>query len=165
MPKEFCDRSFWRNRIVDAISRGEIHRCMYETNLQTWKQIQTESRSIISKLVIPSETILDVGCGIGYLTECINTPKENYTGIDISPDLIALANIYYPEYKFEIGDCRLLPYASKRFNWSIARSLTGSLEAIDGAYKQCMFELRRVAKYTLILNLTLTNTYELYEND
>lgn len=47
-------------------------------------------------------SVLDIGCGDLEVTR--NLPISNYTGIDISPAAIALAQTRHPEWKFVVGD-------------------------------------------------------------
>lgn len=44
------------------------------------------------------DTVLDVGCGCGDMFEHINA--EDYTGIDINPNMIEAAKTKYPEGRF-----------------------------------------------------------------
>src|SRR5688572_12135994 len=110
MTPTFIDREFWRLRIVDAINNGQIHQCIYLTDIGTWNKIQDESREIIQKVIKRNESILDVGCGMGYLTKCLPVGYSPllYTGVDSSPDLIALARIYHPGYKYDVCDATCL---------------------------------------------------------
>ena len=55
---------------------------------------------------LPS-TILDIGCGTGRLLDEIKMSARtgfSYTGIDLSPQLIAAARAKHPEAEFLIGD-------------------------------------------------------------
>lgn len=53
-----------------------------------------------------SASLLDVGCGYGHLTEYIPIiyPCSHYHGIDAIPEMVAMAQMLYPLYCFEVGD-------------------------------------------------------------
>ena len=51
--------------------------------------------------------VLDVGCGAGDLAELLE--GWEYTGLDASPDMIALARRRYPHARFLQADARELP--------------------------------------------------------
>lgn len=48
--------------------------------------------------------VLDIGCGPGYVTEHLRSIGLEARGIDLSPEMIALAREAYPEPAFEVGD-------------------------------------------------------------
>lgn len=48
--------------------------------------------------------VLDIGCGPGYVTEHLHRMGLAARGIDLSPEMIALARKAYPELAFECGD-------------------------------------------------------------
>lgn len=48
--------------------------------------------------------VLDIGCGPGYVTEHLRSIGLEARGIDLSPEMIALAREAYPELAFEVGD-------------------------------------------------------------
>jgi SAM-dependent methyltransferase len=60
---------------------------------------------------LAGESILEVGCGGGHLSELITywLPQTRYTGIDLSDAMIALASIEYPGRDFRRGSAYELP--------------------------------------------------------
>lgn len=62
----------------------------------------------IIKLLNPqkNETILDIGCGTGDLTQKISKLSKQVTGIDNSPEMIQAAQKKYPELLFVQADAR-----------------------------------------------------------
>jgi SAM-dependent methyltransferase len=48
--------------------------------------------------------VLDIGCGPGYVTDYLRGMGLEAQGIDLSPEMIALAREAYPELTFETGD-------------------------------------------------------------
>lgn len=52
----------------------------------------------------PDETILDLGCGTGELTDKISQLSSNVIGMDFSPEMIASAKANFPELQFFVKD-------------------------------------------------------------
>lgn len=47
--------------------------------------------------------VADVGCGPGYVTGYLHDAGMDAFGIDLSPEMIAIARRDYPELRFEVG--------------------------------------------------------------
>ncbi|WP_101952073.1 class I SAM-dependent methyltransferase [Mycobacterium sp. 3519A] len=47
--------------------------------------------------------VADVGCGPGYVTRYLHDAGVDAFGIDLSPEMIALARRSYPDLRFEVG--------------------------------------------------------------
>jgi len=47
--------------------------------------------------------VVDVGCGPGYVTSHLHDAGVDAFGIDLSPELIAIARRDYPDCRFEVG--------------------------------------------------------------
>jgi SAM-dependent methyltransferase len=47
--------------------------------------------------------VLDVGCGPGYVTGHLHDAGVDAFGIDLSPEMIAIARRDYPDLRFEVG--------------------------------------------------------------
>jgi trans-aconitate methyltransferase len=58
----------------------------------------------------PGETILDLGCGTGHLTQKIAQSGASAVGLDSSPDMIGQARQNFPTISFVLGDGAKLPY-------------------------------------------------------
>lgn len=57
---------------------------------------------MLTRSIRPKDTVLELGCGVGYFTREIITTGAFVTAIDISPDLLAIArkNINYKNVSF-----------------------------------------------------------------
>ena len=94
-------------------------------------------RRMINRLQ-PTGKILDAGCGNGWLGNYL--PKEQLYGIDVSPEMVALAATRLGDAR--VGDVQQLPYDADSFDCIFARSVIHHLE--DPA--QGIAELHRVLK-------------------
>jgi SAM-dependent methyltransferase len=47
--------------------------------------------------------VADIGCGPGYVTEHLHDAGLDVFGIDLSPEMIAIARHDYPHLRFEVG--------------------------------------------------------------
>ncbi len=61
----------------------------------------------------PGETILDLGCGTGHLTNLISESGASVQGIDSSPKMIEQAKLKYPAIKFEVMDATNFAFETK----------------------------------------------------
>lgn len=59
--------------------------------------------ALIEQYVSPGESVLDLGCGNGRIADLIREIKAHYTGMDLSPDMIAIAQKLRPQYPFAVG--------------------------------------------------------------
>lgn len=83
------------------------------TRKYNWRDIA----AIIDNLEIPKGSkVLDLGCGNGRLFELLCRYNVDYTGIDISEELIKAAKKKYPQAKFSIGDITNLK-SSKKYDY------------------------------------------------
>jgi SAM-dependent methyltransferase len=48
--------------------------------------------------------VADVGCGPGYVTRHLNDLGVDAFGIDLSPEMVAIARRDHPDLRFEVGD-------------------------------------------------------------
>jgi SAM-dependent methyltransferase len=71
-----------------------------------------------------SDSILDVGCGTGALSETALglAPSGSVTGIDISPEYVARARAALPGGRatFEVGDAQALRFADRTFDRALS---------------------------------------------
>jgi cyclopropane fatty-acyl-phospholipid synthase-like methyltransferase len=74
-----------------------------------WSSEQTQSlRFLLLSLIAiwEGQSILDIGCGKGdFLDYCIsNNHKVDYSGIDLSHEMVKLASQKFPSHRFEQAD-------------------------------------------------------------
>jgi ubiquinone/menaquinone biosynthesis C-methylase UbiE len=157
---------FWRTRIFTAIATGkDLHTIIYNTGYDDWRRIQGETTGILKRHIRPGQKVLDAGCAYGPVYECIRR-KEDYWGIDISPDLIELAKIRHPDVRFEVGDLCMMPqFPDKFFDFVVCRSVEDMIKdnLSDSRWEGMLKELKRVGKQVMLMEYTDPLQFKLLE--
>jgi SAM-dependent methyltransferase len=148
--KEVNKEQFWKERLDNATNFGRLHYSVFISGDKLWKQIEREHIKILEKEVLPTDKVLDAGCGYGRASEFI---KGEYVGVDLSPDLIAKAQELYPHRKFVVGKLESLPFKDKEFDVGFCISVKAMIVANLGqeAWNPMEKELKRVCKKVLLL--------------
>ena len=105
-------------------------------------------------------TVLDAGCGQGYLSRILASRGAHVTGIDISPNLIQMAREQDPDHQitYQIADlCQPLPEYSQHFD------LAASHFVLDDVYnyKGFLSTVASLLKPGCRLVLSMNNPYSL----
>ncbi|MDP3209358.1 MAG: class I SAM-dependent methyltransferase [Rhodoglobus sp.] len=111
----------------------------------------------LDALPADTNTLLEVGCGGGYVSELIvhHRPDLTYEGLDISSAMIEIARSHYPGRTFVVGSADALPHADA----SADVVLDGVALLHILRWKAALAEYARVAASTVILHgLTLTDS-------
>lgn len=90
-----------------------------------------------------SGPILDIGVGGGRTTPLLRSLSESYTGIDYTPDLVAVARRRFPECDFRVMDARRLEFADESFRL-VFFSYNGIDSVDEAGREQVLREARRV---------------------
>jgi ubiquinone/menaquinone biosynthesis C-methylase UbiE len=61
-------------------------------------------------------SVLDVGCGPGYVSAAVKKVGANPTGVDFSKKMIAIASSMFPEIAFREGDAQQLRFADASYD-------------------------------------------------
>src|ERR1700704_2413483 len=61
-------------------------------------------------------SILDVGCGPGYVSAAAAERGAVSTGLDFSGEMVAIAKKMFPQNEFREGDAQNLPFEDARFD-------------------------------------------------
>jgi len=74
----------------------------WQSNAEPWitavREQQIESRAVTDQAIVDAVmahspgTVLDIGCGEGWLARALNKYGINVTGVDVVPELVAAAN-------------------------------------------------------------------------
>lgn len=89
-------------------------------------------------------SVLDVGCGNGFLQRALEGPFASVTGLDYSQQMLQVN----PCKKKCLGSCTSLPFADKSFDVAAAANLFHHLTEPDRI--KALEEMRRVARLTVI---------------
>ncbi|MCA1659493.1 MAG: class I SAM-dependent methyltransferase [Verrucomicrobiaceae bacterium] len=65
-------------------------------------------------------SVLDVGCGPGYVSAAAAERGARPTGLDFSGEMIAIAQKTFPQIEFREGDAQNLPFADATFDRVVA---------------------------------------------
>lgn len=101
-------------------------------------------------------SLLDVGCGFGDLNHYIKNRGIDcdYTGVDISPDMIFSGRCQYPDIKLLEGELFDFDWSENAFDWVV---LSGALnEVVDdtGDYAKAMIQkMYTLSQQGLVFNL------------
>ncbi|MFA6097981.1 MAG: class I SAM-dependent methyltransferase [Patescibacteria group bacterium] len=82
-----------------------------DTRKYLWSELY-----FFNKYVASGDSVLDAGCGNGRLLQMLEQKNISYTGIDISPRLVAIAKAQHPNQTFLAGDITNLPFPDNKFN-------------------------------------------------
>ncbi|MFA5197461.1 MAG: methyltransferase domain-containing protein [Patescibacteria group bacterium] len=78
-----------------------------------WSRV---AKTIEKMQIKPGSKVLDLGCGNGRVIDVLKKYSVVYTGLDISKNLIKLAQKKYPEERFIVGDLLKTPFSDKEFD-------------------------------------------------
>ncbi len=117
-----------RKRIVDR-HRDSLLRHGYHPNALYWssREIQEIRFEVLAGIGIKSgDSVLDVGCGFGDFKRWFERQggELKYTGIDLSPDLLAEGEKRHPGATLLCGDLFDMDFSEQSFDWVI---LSGAL--------------------------------------
>jgi|HubBroStandDraft_4_1064222.scaffolds.fasta_scaffold397243_2 ubiquinone/menaquinone biosynthesis C-methylase UbiE len=110
-----------------------------------WAEEVAELRAAIAAIRFGS--FLDVACGTGFLTECL---QGRVTGLDQSVSMLEIARARVPRGTFVQGDALRLPFRSKQFDCLQAAHFYGHLD--QAARSIFLKEARRVSPSLLMID-------------
>lgn len=121
------------------------------------REVQEVRFGILAKVGIqPDDSLLDVGCGFadlkGWLEQhgCL----VDYSGVDLSPELLRVAETNYPEAQFYCGELGDFPFADASFDWVMLSGMLNEPVDDDGAYaRQVIKEMYRICRKGIAFNL------------
>ena len=87
--------------------------------------------------------VADIGCGPGYVTRHLNDLGVEAFGIDLSPDMVALARRDHPDVRFEVGTMTDLDLADDSVTgvvafWSILHVPDHSVPGVFAEFNRVM---------------------------
>jgi 2-polyprenyl-3-methyl-5-hydroxy-6-metoxy-1,4-benzoquinol methylase len=143
------DAAFYQERLNKC--KNDPQRAVWEGSQEDYARVKKESIEICREYVKPGMRVLDAGCGIGELTECLPGGIE-YLGIDFCEGFVEVARKRYPNYKFEV--CNLLDlsrFTDDSFHLAICRTVEGVVSGQEpNAWDKIIAGLSRIAVILLI---------------
>lgn len=148
--KQVLTPSFWKQRLMDVPNEDHLHFSVLTCPKEDWHVLHRMHLTIIHKHInVTEDKVLDLGCGYGRIAKYIN----NYTGADLSPDLLNIAKKQNPDKTFVECDGRSLPFEDNEFNWTVIISLKTMIIENCGEelWNQIKQEIKRVSSKCLML--------------
>ena len=149
MNKPVTDINFWKERLAN-LTDDNIHHSVLKCPKNTWDTLHNIHIDIVHKHITNDDKVLDLACGYGRLSEHIH----NYTGCDLSPDLIRTARDRHSDKTFVVCEHgKPLPFKDKNFDWCIIISLKEMIISNCGNEEWLFIEneIKRVSSKCLIL--------------
>ena len=87
--------------------------------------------------------VADVGCGPGYVTRHLHDLGVDAFGIDLSPEMVAIARRDYPDLRFEVGTMTDLDLADGSVTgviafWSVIHVPDHSVAGVFGEFRRVL---------------------------
>jgi len=107
-----------------------------------------------------ARTIVDVGCGEGYVLDRISKIRifERLVGVDKSEELTRKASGLYPSLAFSKASAYSLPYNSGEFDLALACEVLEHLED----YEKAIIELKRISNKFIIITVPLEPLWRVF---
>ncbi len=129
-------------RIAHEIAHGKLLRKAWSGTLWYWEtpagQIRWQRRvKMLLSHITPEMKVLEIGCGVGYFTREILKTGAHVTAIDISPDLLRVAqdSIKEDRVTFKEENAYSLSFPDNTFDTIIGSSVLHHLD-IDQALRE-----------------------------
>ena len=95
-------RDFWDDRAREDPFYFVDNRQPYRNTDEKrfWAEGERDLDTLLRELhltVAPTDHVLDVGCGVGRLTRVLAARAAHVTALDVSPEMLALAQEHHPE--------------------------------------------------------------------
>lgn len=89
----------------------------YATRLGRELEHKPFDRAFLDRFVaqLPEGKVLDVGCGPGHVGQYVMSKGVTVAGIDLSPQMVAVARALEPDMQLTVGDMRALPFPPETF--------------------------------------------------
>ncbi len=169
MENLYDDQEFWVERVRVAKQAGIPHLSVYHGE---WNSRVRARKRIVKKHIPPDQSVLDAGCGYGWMSQEIPNP---YVGIDQSHALIEYGKELYPGVdllclKLEELDTAKYSFEKHSFDWVVCSGLKWSILGCEesgtmekGKWDIIENNLRLIAKNLIVWpKSTEVDVYEVY---
>jgi Methylase involved in ubiquinone/menaquinone biosynthesis len=109
---------------------------------------------MLTEFISPDSTLLELGCGTGYFTQEIAKTGANIVAIDISPELLKIAekNVPFQNVSFKEENAYCMTFDNNQFDYIIGSSVLHHLDI-----QKAISEIYRVLKDGGIIAFTEPN--------
>lgn len=100
-------------------------------------------RALLTALVelVGSGRLADVGCGPGHVTRYLATLHDDVVGLDLSPEMVAIARSHAPGLSFDVASMLALPVADG--SWAGAVAMYSVIHLSAAERRTALAELAR----------------------
>ncbi len=157
-----------RKRIVDRHS-DSLLRFGCHPNALYWssKEIQELRFKVLAEIGLQSgDSVLDVGCGFADLRTWFNERnlKIEYTGLDISPDLVAVAKEKHPDVNLSVGELQDFDFAEGSFDWVLLSGALNEPYNDEGKYtREMIVRMWHLSRKGIAFNLLNANVIKAHD--
>ncbi len=132
----------------------EDYNLIAEDFSRTRKKPWEEIRFLVTDFLIPTDRVLDLGCGNGRFYEFFKNKNVDYIGVDNSEKLIEIAKKKFPNVKFQTVNALNLPFPNNYFNKVYSIAVLHQIPS-QAFRLQFLKEVKRVLKQRGMLILTV----------
>ncbi len=143
----------WKDTDIPARQRGLVQIELGQMYAGQVKPHFSALADLIRPYVQNSSSILELGCASGYYYEILEYllgRRIDYTGVDYSEAMIAMARDFYPRPQFFAADAKCLFFADRQFDLVVSSCI---LQHVPN-YRQHIEETCRVARELIIAHRT-----------
>lgn len=128
----------------------------YVAHRDSTDKLYRSEKFYLKRAVQEAATILDIGCAAGGFSNIVREYNSliRYTGIDISPRMIAEARKRFPRDDFYVTDGKNIDFSDNTFDTVIC---FGVLHMTEN-WKMLLAEAWRVTKHSLLFDVRLTDS-------
>jgi len=136
-----------KNQLIDYFNKIASERDKWKRRN---KYYHRDIEKLLNFLVPEDSSVLEIGCGTGDILNCLKSEKK--IGIDISPQMVAVAKKKYPGLEIEVMDVENLTL-ERKYDYIVLSGVIGSLLDIQKAFQ----ELHKVSHQKTRIIITYYN--------
>lgn len=153
------DPDFYERRLAAA---NDPRKAVWDGTAAEWAKAKRETTDILATYLRSGMRVLDAGCGIGELVECL-PPGIYYTGIDYCKGFVETARQRYPGRRFEVDNLLDLSSFAEQFDVCVCRTVEGVIG--DRAWPGIAANLLKLAPRVLVFRVAdcMADTIQILE--
>lgn len=140
----------------------DYHKKRLDPNSASWNNyLENPAMESILKALVKDKTILDLGCGTGLLTNQINNWGGRVNGIDISDEMIGIAQQSYQNLKFQVSDLNKLPFENNEYDVVASSLVMHYLKDLKPGFHEVSRVLKNNGQFIFSMHHPLNETFSL----